>query len=624
MCFEVGISGSPHKMRGGNVQEANGSTGASFSTQGVVALWEWQHKDGWLPFDAPICNKLESAWASNVSRYSLSVEGHQYDINFQHMWQQNCSYHTTRHIRRSTKTQAPAWYWWGNGVGHRITANLSLLAEAEYQKFVSEKPHRNVVWTDEEREKYTLNVSAMQLTRKTRRESYPLCRVLIKADALADADSESESTVCSQEERLQAVFPPPAINAIDSSSYKRLTSSRGAETGSSSVSTETTACGPSSGSVATPSIRISLQSGVNIEVAQGASTTLHVTAPYQQQQWALQRQSRQPSENNIFLPMVATSNFSTCSETPICCSCCTPRRCDSRCRCVEVSCCNRRECCSCRARCCSSPPKRLCSADPHEPECVEPSVPQQVADPSPTETATAQIQEDSTTTTTTTGTDSTAREENCLEIPTSSVSGSANASSGCVQQQEAPQLEATEVDNPTTVGEQQLLRRQQDLDRAHSQLLLRQEEHLARNARLEQQQEALLQQQQQFVNKLQLQQEELLQKQEEVRELQSQLEQQHADQMRLLLKQAEDAQKLWPTARDDAASPCDEQQENASCSVEDNRGMMDDRQEEPLSKGGEASAESATGVPSRTPFTEGGFQSPVDDERTSDDEYTCV
>lgn len=94
------------------------------NTQNVAALWEWQHQRGWLPFDAPLCNTLERAWASGQTVCRVSVGGDQYDINFVYMWQQNCLTHTTRPIRRRTLKDAPAWYWWNRDGCHRCAGPL--------------------------------------------------------------------------------------------------------------------------------------------------------------------------------------------------------------------------------------------------------------------------------------------------------------------------------------------------------------------------------------------------------------------------------------------------------------------------------------------------------------------
>lgn len=557
MCHDLGVSGLPHKSG----QCGDDETPAQYKPhiiQKVDALWEWQHEKGWLPYDAKICNQLEKAWESRTPRYCCSVENNNYVINFEHMWQQNCQYRTTRQIRRNTVNEGPAWYWWNDSGGRfRMSASASLMLETAYNQLISSGQHSDVKWKSESGDPFTLNVETMRLTDNFGQQ-YPMSRSVIQSNTIIDVDSSGETTASTQGGQPRT----KTYREGDGNPHK----------------TQTEHCKPEENgeAPAEASIRILFQgTTVGIQVAQGSSASIHVSASQQQQQSQIGQQSR----NNIVVNMNSSSGFgiqddgSTCRSSSTV-SCCGSRRVKQSARQRRCgSCCSNnstRSCCSC----CSNR-KPLCntSANAIVLECLRRDE--------------ADFMRESETESSVGGVDERTEEDQAPQQHRAAAAVPAQA-----QQQESHTAPAE--------TEQQL--QQQALEEQHTQILLRQEEQLQMHVRLEHQQQLLHQQHHELVFKLQQKQDELLQKHEEVREQQSQLEQQHEQQRQLLQLQAEHVQQLQSLAQTaQAAKP-----------------------EKPLLKGSMTSQDEASQheIPLvQTPSGPGEFQSPL---LTDDDDYTCL
>lgn len=573
---------------------ASDAKSENFNTQNVAALWEWQHQKGWLPFDALLCNSLETAWASGETVCYVSVGQEQYNINFVYMWQQNCSSHTTRQIRRRTLKEAPVWYWWSSDGFHRLGATVTFLVEAEYQKSLTEGLHEQheLIWTVEDGSACTINVAAMQVTEETTGQSYPLTRSLIKADPCL-SDAATKATCCSAQQEQRDV--------VDARSGTRAPGEGGLY---STKKTEHDPHGPRADS----SLHLSVHgANVSLQVPQGGSVVVHIGAQGQQQPLQQYCQLGQNSESNVFLSWGSTSCACDRNEEMFCC-CGRMCRCSYCCSVAKAVC-----CCHCCGGSCpgcrnGSPSKHPCSTerDATESKCLQCNLMQQNEDFVSVGTSAGNVQ-----------VASTAPAEDGLVTPPVSPSPTASGTCGSPQHQDA-QPQQDDPHKTTTDGEQKRLLQQQIWELEQSQILLRQEEQLTRHTHLEEQQEKLHHQQQELVHKLQLQQDQLLENQKELHDQQRQLVQQHAEQHQVFVQQAEELQRLreWAQKRETRETP------GPSCPAETPNTEVNGEQA-PL-KGSGPPAQTGSSESRQTPTAVEDFLSPVEDQRSDDDGYTCI
>lgn len=601
MCYDGDGLGSPLNAFFGKCPARDAKT-ETFYTQNVAALWEWQHQKGWLPFDAPLCNNLENAWASGETVCHVAVGGEQYNINFVYMWQQNCSTHTTRQIRRRGLKEASVWYWWSSDSFHRLGATVTFLVEAEYQKILTEGRHERheVIWTVEDGTACTINVGAMQVTEETTGQSYPLTRSLIKADPSLAVAATTDMHCSTQQKQRDVVEPNigKGPSGARASGEGRL------------YSTEQTAPDPQEPRVDS-SLHLSVHgTNISLQVPQGGSVAVQVGAPQGQQQPLQQyHQVGQATGSNVFLTWGSTS--CPCDRNGDVFYCC--RMCRwSCCGCpVTAGCC----CHSCASGSCpgfrsGSPRKHPCrgEGDATASKCLQCNLVQQNEDSVSVGTTAENVQ-----------VASTAPADENLVTPPVSPSPATSGNCGSPQQQEAQPQQAPQ--KTTTEGEQQRLLQQQTLELQQSQFLLRQEEQLTRQTHLEEQQEQLHHEQQQLVRKLQLQQDQLLENQRELHEQQRQLVLQHADQQQLFVQQAEELNQLreWAQKRETFEKHGDNGDHQTSCPALTPNTEANGEQA-PLSSSGPP-AHPGSSESRQTPTLED-FLSPV--ARTDDDEYTCI
>lgn len=575
----------------------------NFSTQNVAALWEWQHQKGWLPFDASLCNSLETAWASGKTVYYVSVGEERYNINFVYMWQQNCSSHTTRQIRRRTLKEAPVWYWWSSDGFHRLGASVTCLVEAEYQQSLTEElqEQHEVIWTVEDGTACTINVAAMQVTEEATGQSYPLSRSLIKAvPSLSDAATKDTRCSTQQEQR----------DVVDASSGNGRSGTRAPGEGGlySTKQTEPDTQVPKADS----SLHLSVHgANVSLQVPQGGSVAVHLGAQGQQQPLQQSRQLGQASESSVFLSWGSTS--CPCDRNgEMCCCCGRMCRCPYCCSVAKARCCchccGGGSCCGCHN---GSPSKHPCSneRDATESKCLQCNLVQQNEDFVSVGTSAGNVHAASTA----------PAEDGPVTPP---VSSSPTASGTCdspQHQDEQPQQD--DQQKTTTEGEQKRLLQQQIWELQQSQFLLRQDEQLTRQTHLEEQQEKLHHQQQELVHKLQLQQDHLLENQKELHDQQRQLVQQHAEQQQIFVQQAGELQQLreWAQKRETLETPGNNRDHQTSAETPN---IEVNGEQAPL-KGSGPPAQTGSPESRQTP-TAAEFLSPVADDRTDDDGYTCI
>lgn len=575
----------------------------NFSTQNVAALWEWQHQKGWLPFDASLCNSLETAWASGKTVYYVSVGEERYNINFVYMWQQNCLSHTTRQIRRRTLKEAPVWYWWSSDGFHRLGASVTCLVEAEYQQSLTEElqEQHEVIWTVEDGTACTINVAAMQVTEEATGQSYPLSRTLIKAvPSFSDAATKDTSCSTQQEQR----------DVVDASSGNGGSGTRAPGEGG-LYSTK-----QMEPDTQVPKIDSSLHflvhgANVSLQVPQGGSVAVHLGSQGQPQPLQQSRQVGQANESNVFLSWGSTScpcdrngeMFCCCERMCRCPYCCSVAK--ARCCC---HCCGGGSCPGCHNGC---PSKHPCSSerDATESKCLQCNLVQQNEDFVSVGTSAGNAHAAST-----------APAEDGPVTPPVSPSPTASGTCGSPQHQDA-QPQQDDQQKTTTEGEQKRLLQQQIWELQQSQFLLRQDEQLTRQTHLEEQQEKLHHQQQELVHKLQLQQEQLLENQKELHDQQRQLVQQHAEQQQIFVQQAEELQQLreWAQKRETLETPGNNRDHQTSAETPN---IEVNGEQAPL-KGSGPPAQTGSSESRQIP-TAAEFLSPVADDRTDDDGYTCI
>lgn len=608
MCHDTATLGSLLNAQPDGVKAAADAEHEPFSTQTVAGLWEWQEEKGWLPFDAPLCDKLESAWQSGSSRCKVSVESRQYDINFTHMWQQNCSTHTTRQIRRSMCKEAPVWYWWNKGDSHRLSIPATMLLEQEYQRFASEgqqEPHE-VIWTVEDGAVYTISVLTMQLTEEGGGQSYPITRTLIKADLSHNADTEMPWSKKGDEEEAHAVLLQVPLRRMDSDGYKCSTKDTEAVTFS-----EKMAPADQRRPTAVPSLRISVEgAAVSIQVPHGGPTTIHVAAPQQMEQQTYLR--KQENQNHFSLG----SSGDPCAQIGRSVCCCT---CKSTCcgcgHCAKVkSSCPLRWCCCCCGWCGSNANKGVQPSDGSvaASECDQCNLLQREGAPAVVDTAVGRSP-----------VSGAVRPDDGAATQLSSSSTASSISPDITVQPEGQHSQIPPSGKLATLAEQLLLQ-QQALELQHSNFLNQQEERTKRHIHLEQQQQALHQQQQQLIDQLQLQLDALKRKQAEVREHQQLLELQQLEQQLPLTQQAGEVGQLRPWDCGnvaDAGSLCEGKQQT-QCLAE--APEPEAKREGIILKDVEPSTSSVALHPRRNPPTTEAFLSSADKEHIIDDEYTCI
>lgn len=601
MCLDDAVLGSPIYSRFCNLEAAGNTEHEPFSTQIVTGLWEWRHEKGYMPFDAPLCDELEGAFQCGNPRCRVSAGGEHYDINFTHMWQQNCSTRCTRSIRRSFHKEAPVWYWCDKDGRHRLDVTAMILLEQEYQKLLAKQLNlpREVIWKIEGNGSYILNASTMLLTHEAGGQSYPITRTLIKADI--PEDTYTELNWASIRDNVEQPAVPLKVPKVQPGGYNK-------EAKNSTFSTEKESndpCRPR----AEPSLCISVEgAGVNIQVPDGRSTTIHVAAPQQLLEQPLQRKSaNQKTSSSVCSP---GGPWAQTGGSVWCCSCKSTCCGSGRCAKAESSCPLRSCCCCCG---CSgvSGSKAGCPSNGNvaAPECVQCNIPQQKGGSDAADDAVGNFPVD-----VAVGTD-----EGPSIPQVSSSTGSSTSYFNRENQESQPQTQLQ--GSPATLSEQQLLLQQRAMESQQSQFLDRQAEHLKRQVQLEQQQQELHQQQQQFIHQLQVQQAELAREQAEVREHQQQLKKQHEEQQ-LLTQPSEGMQLLGAgvTQNVDDAAPGREKRQllpngEESGTASNHEVLLGDAEPPTRRTSFEGSGNIATPQP---------YLSPVDEGHAAEDEYTCI
>lgn len=366
------------------------------------------------------------------------------------------------------------------------------------------------------------------------------------------------------------------------------------------------------------SLHITFQrNSVSIRVSEGLPATIHVSHSQSSlQECRLAGSSVDISKAPSMCPCLR------CPEPRCCCSsrkvCCGSA--DSCSRRASSSCQGRRCCPSC---CCeASQLKRPCFGSPKVPpsRCISCSQQRPSGDFDSLETIAVGSEADAVV--------REAEAEEALQALSSSAA-ELPADGNCLEkqgeQQQKQQPLSVRVKRQATWEAQQLWSMQNALESQQQQFLLRQEEYLRKQKVLEKQHEQLQRKQQELVIKLQHQQEELSQKQAQIFGQQRQLEQQHAEQEQLLEKKAAQAQQLQCLSREPSADePLLEEEQQPRCSRQANTGKEADRQQSRRKRSESLDSRISNGTKRGSSGATDTYLSPVDEGRSSDDEFTCV
>lgn len=567
MCNAKVSMGSPLQL----TESTSNSDTETAEIQHVVALWEWQHINGWLPFDASVCKTLESARSAGNSKLNVTLAPScEYSVDLDFMWQQNSSTGTMRHIRRRFGAGAPAWYWWDNDDANRLPADVELATECEYQKFVSGRRQelREVIWNHETGSAFILDVATRQLFTETRVLASKLTRFFITSDA--------------------PVKPGPKVSDVTTAAASAAnTKENGADS----------------------SINIAFQGEtIAIHVAKGGSATIHLDRPQQQQQQATSNRS-----SNTCLSMGSPQSVCNCNAWSYCC-CCSSRSSSNKRLCTNGGDTATSECGPCNnlqqrtkeLECMRGTSREGQAGADAGVHCAASTQPVAVA------AAVDNSQAGDTATLATQEVLIEKQEEKATKEDQQLLQGAASPLHGKHAEKDTARL-GKEQQQQTLVQQQQQ-EQQRAFELQQSQFLQRQEEQLQCQVLLNQQQQELGLQQQQLVHQLQHQQDQFIQKQEELMQKQFDLfhmQEALGEQQRPASKQATQQQQQQVHASamaggPDLESPCEKGPVDAT---------VDARFRETAGRD----------LPGGTSVATEGFLTAEEDGVPADeDEYTCV